>query len=101
MTPIRATLNPAEARAMFRAGTTSTSAGWAAGYTQANLIAVPADWAMTSYYSPNAIPGRVQSSCPFRWVVGSLVRGGRGRCRGCGPGASGGGPGRGCQWCGG
>lgn len=45
MTPIRATSSPAEARALFRAGTISTSAGWAAGYTQANLIAVPADWA--------------------------------------------------------
>jgi uncharacterized protein YcsI (UPF0317 family) len=45
MNRIHAALSPAEARALFRGGTLSPSAGWAAGYTQANLIAVPADWA--------------------------------------------------------
>ncbi|WP_223832727.1 putative hydro-lyase [Streptomyces venezuelae] len=34
-----------KARAAFRAGDTSPTAGWAAGFTQANLISVPADWA--------------------------------------------------------
>ncbi len=34
-----------EARARFRAGLTGPTAGIAAGYTQANLISVPADWA--------------------------------------------------------
>ncbi|QEV16961.1 putative hydro-lyase [Streptomyces alboniger] len=34
-----------EARAAFRAGETGPTAGWAAGFTQANLISVPADWA--------------------------------------------------------
>ncbi|AZM52073.1 putative hydro-lyase [Streptomyces sp. WAC 01529] len=34
-----------EARAAFRAGETSPTAGRAAGFTQANLISVPADWA--------------------------------------------------------
>jgi uncharacterized protein YcsI (UPF0317 family) len=37
--------DPAAARAAFRAGTASPTSGWAAGYTQANLIAVPEDWA--------------------------------------------------------
>ncbi|MFJ6570172.1 putative hydro-lyase [Streptomyces sp. NPDC091292] len=37
--------SPAEARARFRAGLTGPTAGHAAGHTQANLIAVPADWA--------------------------------------------------------
>src|SRR3954463_6222017 len=36
---------PAEARAQFRAGLSVPTAGLAAGYTQANLIAVPADLA--------------------------------------------------------
>lgn len=35
----------AEARAAFRAGESRPTAGCAAGYTQANLISVPADWA--------------------------------------------------------
>jgi uncharacterized protein YcsI (UPF0317 family) len=40
-----ATLSPTQARALFRAGTIAATCGWAAGHTQANLIAVPADWA--------------------------------------------------------
>jgi uncharacterized protein YcsI (UPF0317 family) len=40
-----ATLSPAQARALFRAGAIAPTSGWAAGHTQANLIAVPADWA--------------------------------------------------------
>ncbi|MEV6900843.1 putative hydro-lyase [Amycolatopsis sp. NPDC051372] len=40
-----ATLTPAEARALFRAGTERPTEGWARGYAQANLIAVPQDWA--------------------------------------------------------
>lgn len=39
------TMTPAEARATFRAGTVCPTSGWAAGYTQTNLIVVPADWA--------------------------------------------------------
>ncbi|NBM19961.1 putative hydro-lyase [Streptomyces sp. GC420] len=38
-------MEPAEARALFRAGTDSPTAGWVPGRTQANLISVPADWA--------------------------------------------------------
>jgi uncharacterized protein YcsI (UPF0317 family) len=40
-----ATLSPEHARALFRTGTVSPTSGWAIGYTQANLIAVPRDWA--------------------------------------------------------
>jgi uncharacterized protein YcsI (UPF0317 family) len=38
-------LTPAAARAAFRAGLAGPTAGWADGYAQANLIAVPRDWA--------------------------------------------------------
>ena len=40
-----ATLRPAVARALFRTGFARPTTGWATGFTQANLIAVPADWA--------------------------------------------------------
>lgn len=39
------TLTPAEARARFRSGLAVPTAGWSDGFTQANLIAVPADYA--------------------------------------------------------
>src|SRR5262245_50612028 len=38
-------MTPAEARAAFRGGLRRPTAGLASGYTQANLIAVPADLA--------------------------------------------------------
>lgn len=38
-------LSPVEARALFRGGHVATTAGWCTGHTQANMIAVPADWA--------------------------------------------------------
>lgn len=38
-------MTPGEARGRFRAGLSVPTAGWAPGHTQANLIAVPADWA--------------------------------------------------------
>jgi uncharacterized protein YcsI (UPF0317 family) len=37
--------SPAAARALFRSGAVTPTAGWAPGRLQANLIAVPADWA--------------------------------------------------------
>lgn len=40
-----AALSAAAARAYFRTGKPTPTAGWAAGYTQANLIIVPADYA--------------------------------------------------------
>ncbi|MGI5193764.1 putative hydro-lyase [Streptomyces sp. CA-288835] len=36
---------PAQARAVFRAGAGTPTDGWCTGYTQANLISLPADWA--------------------------------------------------------
>jgi uncharacterized protein YcsI (UPF0317 family) len=41
----RPALSPREARTRFRAGTHVPTVGWAPGYAQANLIAVPADLA--------------------------------------------------------
>jgi uncharacterized protein YcsI (UPF0317 family) len=40
-----ATLTPAEARARFRGGLVTPTSGWSAGWTQANLVAVPRDLA--------------------------------------------------------
>ncbi|MDT8911233.1 putative hydro-lyase [Amycolatopsis sp. PS_44_ISF1] len=40
-----AKLTPPAARARFRAGAEQPTTGWADGYTQTNLIAVPQDWA--------------------------------------------------------
>ncbi len=40
-----AAMSPDRARAIFRAGRRTPTAGWCAGYTQANLIAVPRDLA--------------------------------------------------------
>ena len=37
--------SPERARALFRDGTVSPTSGWAPGYAQVNLIAVPHDWA--------------------------------------------------------
>jgi uncharacterized protein YcsI (UPF0317 family) len=40
-----ATLTPRQARDLFRDGVVTPTTGWCAGYTQANLVAVPVDWA--------------------------------------------------------
>jgi uncharacterized protein YcsI (UPF0317 family) len=40
-----ATLSPGGARQLFRQGTSTPTSGWCAGFTQANLIAVPRDHA--------------------------------------------------------
>ncbi|MFD1860361.1 putative hydro-lyase [Aeromicrobium camelliae] len=45
MTTDVATLSPAEARRRFREGLVTPTAGWSAGYAQANLVAVPRDYA--------------------------------------------------------
>jgi uncharacterized protein YcsI (UPF0317 family) len=45
MTQTNATLPPAEARRQFRNGLVTPTSGWSDGYTQANLIAVTADYA--------------------------------------------------------
>jgi uncharacterized protein YcsI (UPF0317 family) len=36
---------PAQARATFRAGAVAATTGWCQGFTQANFVAVPRDWA--------------------------------------------------------
>jgi uncharacterized protein YcsI (UPF0317 family) len=41
-----ATVTPARARALFRAGLRVPTSGWSAGWTQANLVAVPRDLAL-------------------------------------------------------
>lgn len=43
--PDPAILSPVQARQAFRTGTRRPTAGWSLGYAQANLIAVPVDWA--------------------------------------------------------
>src|SRR5215217_4727945 len=40
-----AMFSPAQARALFREGSARPTTGWAAVFTQTNLIAVPEDWA--------------------------------------------------------
>jgi uncharacterized protein YcsI (UPF0317 family) len=49
-TPLEAALEaarstPAEARQRYREGLVAPTTGWAAGFTQANLVMVPQDWA--------------------------------------------------------
>lgn len=38
-------MHPAQAREKFRSGTVSPTSGWCPGYTQANLVVLPRDWA--------------------------------------------------------
>lgn len=45
MNPDVNAISPAEARRRFRDGLVTPTAGWSAGYAQANLIAVPRDYA--------------------------------------------------------
>lgn len=40
-----AATTPAQARARYRDGLVASTSGWASGYTQANLVVLPADWA--------------------------------------------------------
>jgi uncharacterized protein YcsI (UPF0317 family) len=53
-------LSPARARELIRSGVSAPTSGWAAGYTQANLIAVPAGWA----YDVLLFCQRNPKSCP-------------------------------------
>lgn len=55
-----AALSPAEARALFRAGLRTSTAGWCAGWTQANLIAAPQALA----YDLLVFAQRNPKSCP-------------------------------------
>ncbi|QYC40367.1 hypothetical protein Nocox_13755 [Nonomuraea coxensis DSM 45129] len=55
-----AELSPAQARERFRAGGRAPTAGWCRGWTQANLIAVPAalryDLLLFAHHNPGACP---------------------------------------------
>ena len=53
-------MSPGEARALFRAGLRTTTAGWCRGWTQANLIAVPSDLA----YDMLLFAQRNPKACP-------------------------------------
>ncbi|HET8959259.1 putative hydro-lyase [Nocardioides sp.] len=66
----RRDLPPAEARALFRAGLRTPTAGWCRGWTQANLIAVPSDLA----YDMLLFAQRNPKACPLLDVgdVGSV-----------------------------
>lgn len=65
-----AALTPARARASARAGVATPTTGWAAGYTQANLVAVPRDWAydvlLFAQRNPKPCPvlDVTESGCP-------------------------------------
>jgi len=71
-------LTAAGARALFRSGTVSPSAGWADGYTQANLLIVPASLA----YDVLLFAQRNPKACPVLDVLdagrteGALLAGG-------------------------
>lgn len=58
-------LTAGEARALFRGGTVAPSAGWADGYTQANLLIVPADLA----YDVLLFAQRNPKACPVLDVL--------------------------------
>lgn len=66
----RRELPPGEARALFRAGLRTPTAGWCRGWTQANLIAVPSDLA----YDMLLFAQRNPKACPLLDVgdVGSV-----------------------------
>jgi uncharacterized protein YcsI (UPF0317 family) len=58
--------HPAAARAVFREGTVSTTAGWCPGYVQANLLAVPARYASDVLAFANRNP----QACPLVGFTG-------------------------------
>nr|WP_206038010.1 putative hydro-lyase [Rhodococcus sp. HNM0569] len=58
-------LSPADARARFRDGLVTPTAGWSDGYAQANLIAVPRDYA----YDFLLFAQRNPKSCPVLDVL--------------------------------
>lgn len=68
-----AALTPAEARARFRDGLATPTSGWCAGFTQANLIAVPREyaWDMLLFAQRNPKP------CPVLEVLEPGEFGGR------------------------
>lgn len=63
--PDASRLTAGKARALFRRGTVAPSAGWADGYTQANLLIVPADLA----YDVLLFAQRNPKACPVLDVL--------------------------------
>ncbi|RLV54597.1 putative hydro-lyase [Aeromicrobium phragmitis] len=65
MTTDVAALSPAEARRRFRDGLVTPTSGWSAGYAQANLVAVPRDYAFDLLVFAQRNP----KSCPILDVL--------------------------------
>lgn len=65
-------VSPTDARSLFRHGLRTPTAGWSAGYTQANLIAVPSDYA----YDLLLFAQRNPKPCPLLDVLEPGVHGG-------------------------
>lgn len=55
-----ATLSPHTARGRFRSGLVTPTTGWASGFTQTNLVALPQEWAydmlLFGQRNPNSLP---------------------------------------------
>lgn len=70
-------MTPAEARARFRAGLVTPTAGWCDGYTQANLVAVPRDlaWDFLLFAQRNPKPCPVLDVLDPGVVAGPLAGG--------------------------
>jgi uncharacterized protein YcsI (UPF0317 family) len=71
-------VRPSDARARFRAGLVTPTAGWCDGYTQANLIAVPRDlaWDFLLFAQRNPQPCPVLDVLEAGEVAGPLLDGG-------------------------
>ncbi|HSE09945.1 MAG TPA: putative hydro-lyase [Nocardioidaceae bacterium] len=55
----RAAMSPAAARELFRGGLVAPTTGWADGFTQANLVVLPQDWAYDMLLFAQRNPGPV------------------------------------------
>ena len=53
-----AACSPAEARRRYREGLAVPTSGWATGFTQTNMVVVPATGLSTCCFSANATRGR-------------------------------------------
>lgn len=74
----RAALRPAEARALYREGLVTPTAGWCAGYAQANLIIVPKEFAFDTllFAQRNPKPCPILGVLDAGEVTGPLLEGG-------------------------
>ena len=61
-------LSPAEARARFRAGLVTPTSGYSAGFAQANLLAVPQEYAFVFLlFAPSASSSSPPASLGLLW----------------------------------